>query len=121
VPDPQKILCVGLNYRAHANEAALDEPVVPMVFAKFPNVLIGAGAPIELPEGHGEKVDYEGEIAVVIGRRAYRRSEDDAIDVVCGLDAVQRRQRARPAGPDLAVDGRQVARHLRPVRPVPRA
>ena len=84
VPDPQKILCVGLNYRAHANEAALDEPTVPMVFAKFPNVLIGAGAPIELPEGHGEKVDYEGEIAVVIGRRAYRRSEDDALDVVAG-------------------------------------
>ena len=84
VPDPQKILCVGLNYRAHANEAALDEPVVPMVFAKFPNVLIGAGAPIELPEGHGEKVDYEGEIAVVIGRRAYRRSEEDALDVVAG-------------------------------------
>jgi acylpyruvate hydrolase len=84
VPDPQKILCVGLNYRAHANEAALDEPTVPMVFAKFPNVLIGSGAPIELPEGHGDKVDYEGEIAVVIGRRAYRRSEDDALDVVAG-------------------------------------
>ena len=84
VPDPQKILCIGLNYRAHANEAALDEPTVPMVFAKFPNVLIGSGAPIELPEGHGEKVDYEGEIAVVIGRRAYRRSEEDALDVVAG-------------------------------------
>jgi acylpyruvate hydrolase len=84
VPDPQKILCVGLNYRAHANEAALDEPTVPMVFAKFPNVLIGSGAPIELPDGHGEKVDYEGEIAVVIGRRAYRRREDDALDVVAG-------------------------------------
>ena len=84
VPDPQKILCVGLNYRAHANEAALDEPTVPMVFAKFPNVLIGSGAPIELPEGHGDKVDYEGEIAVVIGRRAYHRSEDDALDVVAG-------------------------------------
>jgi 2-keto-4-pentenoate hydratase/2-oxohepta-3-ene-1,7-dioic acid hydratase in catechol pathway len=84
VPDPQKILCVGLNYRAHASEAALDEPTVPMVFAKFPNVLIGSGASIELPEGHGEKVDYEGEIAVVIGRRAYRRSEEDALDVVAG-------------------------------------
>jgi acylpyruvate hydrolase len=84
VPDPQKILCVGLNYRAHANEAALDEPTVPMVFARFPNVLIGSGAPIELPDGHGEKVDYEGEIAVVIGRRAYRRDEDDALDVVAG-------------------------------------
>ena len=68
VPDPQKILCVGLNYRAHAAEASLDEPPVPLVFAKFPNVLIGSGAAIELPAGNGEHVDYEGEIAVVIGR-----------------------------------------------------
>jgi 2-keto-4-pentenoate hydratase/2-oxohepta-3-ene-1,7-dioic acid hydratase in catechol pathway len=84
VPDPQKILCIGLNYRAHATEAALDEPEVPMVFAKFPNVLIGSGAPIELPQTNGDKADYEGEIAVVIGRRAYRRTEADALDVVAG-------------------------------------
>ena len=84
VPDPQKILCIGLNYRAHANEAALDEPVVPMVFAKFPNVLIGSGAPIELPPSNPDRSDYEGEIAVVIGRRAYRRSEEDALDGVAG-------------------------------------
>jgi acylpyruvate hydrolase len=84
VPDPQKILCVGLNYRAHAAEASLDEPQVPMVFAKFPNVLIGSGAPIELPESHGERVDYEGEIAVVIGQRAYRVAEQDAHRAVAG-------------------------------------
>ena len=84
VPDPQKILCVGLNYRAHAAEASLDEPPVPLVFAKFPNVLIGSGAAIELPAGNGEHVDYEGEIAVVIGRAAYRVSEDEAFDAVAG-------------------------------------
>jgi acylpyruvate hydrolase len=84
VPDPQKILCVGLNYRAHAAEASMDEPAVPMVFAKFPNVLIGSGAAIELPEGHGDRVDYEGEIAVVIGRRAYRVSEEEAHGAVAG-------------------------------------
>jgi acylpyruvate hydrolase len=84
VPDPQKILCVGLNYRAHAVEASLDEPPVPLVFAKFPNVLIGSGAAIELPPGNGERVDYEGEIAVVIGRPAYRVSEDEALDAVAG-------------------------------------
>jgi acylpyruvate hydrolase len=84
VPDPQKILCVGLNYRAHAAEASLDEPPVPLVFAKFPNVLIGSGAAIELPAGNGEHVDYEGEIAVVIGRAAYRVSEDEALDAVAG-------------------------------------
>jgi acylpyruvate hydrolase len=84
VPDPQKILCVGLNYRAHAAEASLDEPQVPMVFAKFPNVLIGSGAPIELPAANAERVDYEGEIAVVIGERAYRVSEEDAHRAVAG-------------------------------------
>jgi acylpyruvate hydrolase len=84
VPDPQKILCVGLNYRAHAAEASLDEPPVPLVFAKFPNVLIGSGAAIELPAGNGERVDYEGEIAVVIGRPTYRVSEDEALDAVAG-------------------------------------
>jgi acylpyruvate hydrolase len=84
VPDPQKILCVGLNYRAHAAEASLDEPPVPLVFAKFPNVLIGSGAAIELPAGNGEHVDYEGEIAVVIGRPTYRVSEDEALDAVAG-------------------------------------
>jgi acylpyruvate hydrolase len=83
VPDPQKILCVGLNYRAHAAEASLDEPPVPLVFAKFPNVLIGSGAPIELPEA-SERVDYEGEIAVVIGRLTYRVSEDEALGAVAG-------------------------------------
>lgn len=84
VPDPQKILCVGLNYRAHANEARLDEPPVPMVFAKFPNVLIGAGAAIELPAANAEHVDYEGEIAIVIGRPAYRLSEEEALGAVAG-------------------------------------
>jgi 2-keto-4-pentenoate hydratase/2-oxohepta-3-ene-1,7-dioic acid hydratase in catechol pathway len=84
VPDPQKILCVGLNYRAHASEASLDEPEVPMVFAKFPNVLIGSGAPIELPAANSERVDYEGEIAVVIGQRAYRVAEQDAHRAVAG-------------------------------------
>jgi acylpyruvate hydrolase len=83
VPDPQKILCVGLNYRAHAAEASLDEPPVPLVFAKFPNVLIGSGAAIELPEA-SERVDYEGEIAVVIGRPTYRVLEDEALEAVAG-------------------------------------
>ena len=84
VPDPQKILCVGLNYRAHAAEASIEEPAAPMVFAKFPNVLIGSGAPIELPPSNAEQVDYEGEIAVVIGRRAYAVAEEDALGVVAG-------------------------------------
>ena len=84
VPDPEKILCVGLNYREHASEASLDEPDVPLIFAKFPNTLIGAGAPIRLPAANAEQVDYEGEVAVVIGRRAHGLDEREALDAVVG-------------------------------------
>jgi acylpyruvate hydrolase len=84
VPDPEKILCVGLNYRAHAAEASLDEPSVPLIFAKFPNALIPSGAPILMPERYGDHVDFEGEIAVVIGRPAYGLSQDQALDAVAG-------------------------------------
>jgi 2-keto-4-pentenoate hydratase/2-oxohepta-3-ene-1,7-dioic acid hydratase in catechol pathway len=84
VPDPDKILCVGLNYREHASEARLDEPQVPLIFAKFANTLIGTGEPIRLPAAHGEQVDYEGEVAVVIGRRAYAVDEAEALDAVAG-------------------------------------
>jgi 2-keto-4-pentenoate hydratase/2-oxohepta-3-ene-1,7-dioic acid hydratase in catechol pathway len=84
VPDPDKILCVGLNYREHAAEASLDEPEVPLIFAKFPNVLIGDGQPIRLPAAHADRVDYEGEVAVVIGRPAYGLDEDEALGAVAG-------------------------------------
>lgn len=83
VPDPQKILCVGLNYRDHAEEAHMDLPPVPMFFAKFPNSLIGPGAPIVAP-AETQKLDYEGELAVVIGRRCKRVPRADALTVVGG-------------------------------------
>jgi acylpyruvate hydrolase len=67
VPDPEKIICLGLNYRDHANEAGQDLPVAPMWFAKFANSLIGDGDPIVLPSAHAGFVDYEAELAVVIG------------------------------------------------------
>ena len=84
VTDPAKILCVGLNYREHASEARLDEPAVPLIFAKFPNTLIGDGAPIRLPADHASHVDYEGEVAVVIGRRVYAADEQQALAAVAG-------------------------------------
>lgn len=84
VPDPDKILCVGLNYREHASEASLDEPEVPLIFAKFPNTLIGDRAPIRLPAAHAGQVDYEGEVAVVIGRVVYGADEREALGAVAG-------------------------------------
>jgi 2-keto-4-pentenoate hydratase/2-oxohepta-3-ene-1,7-dioic acid hydratase in catechol pathway len=68
IPDPEKIICLGLNYRDHAEEAGKEIPAAPMWFAKFANSLIGDGEPIVLPPVHGDFVDYEAELAVVIGR-----------------------------------------------------
>ena len=84
VPDPQKIICLGLNYRDHAAETNKEIPENPMLFAKFANSLIGDLDEIILPVVHGEHVDYEAELAVVIGREAHRVSEDEALDYVAG-------------------------------------
>jgi 2-keto-4-pentenoate hydratase/2-oxohepta-3-ene-1,7-dioic acid hydratase in catechol pathway len=83
VPDPTKIVCIGLNYRAHAAEAGLDPPSAPTFFAKFVNALVPAGAEVTLPAA-SEKVDYEAEVAFVIGRRASNVDERDALDHVAG-------------------------------------
>jgi acylpyruvate hydrolase len=86
VPDPDKILCIGLNYREHARESGLEVPSVPVVFAKFRNSLVGPGAAIELP-GVSQQVDYEGELAVVIGSRCKNIAATDALSVVAGYSA----------------------------------
>jgi acylpyruvate hydrolase len=83
IPDPDKILCIGLNYREHARESGLPIPSVPLVFAKFRNSLIGPGASIELP-AISQQIDYEGELAVVIGRRCKNVDVSDALSVVAG-------------------------------------
>jgi acylpyruvate hydrolase len=86
IPDPDKILCIGLNYREHARESGLEVPSIPVVFAKFRNSLIGLGAAIELP-AVSQQVDYEGELAVVIGCRCKNISATDALSVVAGYSA----------------------------------
>jgi 2-keto-4-pentenoate hydratase/2-oxohepta-3-ene-1,7-dioic acid hydratase in catechol pathway len=80
---PQKIVCVGRNYGAHAGEEGEEPPATPLLFAKFANTIVGPGASIELPEGIGH-VDAEAELAVVIGATARRRSPAQALDVVAG-------------------------------------
>jgi 2-keto-4-pentenoate hydratase/2-oxohepta-3-ene-1,7-dioic acid hydratase in catechol pathway len=78
VPDPDKIVCVGLNYRAHAAEGGLEPPNAPTFFAKFRGSLVPHGATVTLPAA-SEKVDYEAEVAFVIGRRAREVPEADAL------------------------------------------
>ncbi len=68
LPHPPKIICVGLNYRAHALESKMDIPEVPTIFAKFPSAAIGCSEPIVLPK-NSTKPDYEAEMAFIIGKR----------------------------------------------------
>jgi 2-keto-4-pentenoate hydratase/2-oxohepta-3-ene-1,7-dioic acid hydratase in catechol pathway len=80
---PSKIVCVGLNYRDHAEEQGVALPDAPLLFAKWPNALIGPGEPIVLPAAARE-VDYEAELGVVIGTAAKGVDAADALDHVRG-------------------------------------
>ena len=80
---PQKIVCVGLNYRDHAEEQGVALPERPLLFAKWPNTLISPGDPIRIP-AISQQVDYEAELGVVIGRQASRVDAADALDYVQG-------------------------------------
>ena len=84
---PSKIIAIGLNYRSHAEESQLDVPPVPIIFAKFSSSLIGPGAEIVIPREE-TRPDYEGEVAVVIGRGAYRADADEARAAVGGITAI---------------------------------
>jgi 2-keto-4-pentenoate hydratase/2-oxohepta-3-ene-1,7-dioic acid hydratase in catechol pathway len=83
LPDPDKIVCIGLNYRSHAAEAGIDPPEHPTFFAKFRNALAPPGATVPLPAA-SEKVDYEAEVAFVIGRRSKDVDADQALDAIAG-------------------------------------
>jgi 2-keto-4-pentenoate hydratase/2-oxohepta-3-ene-1,7-dioic acid hydratase in catechol pathway len=91
---PRQILAIGLNYRAHAIESELAIPEVPIAFAMYPSSITGPYDEIVIP--HEEtRTDYEGEVAVVIGRRAYRVSRDEAwsyVGAVTALDDVSGRR-----------------------------
>jgi len=83
-PSPTKIVCVGRNYAKHAAELGNEVPAEPLIFLKPPSALIGAGEAIIMPRGFG-RIDFEGEIGVVIGRRARRVDESRAWEHVAAL------------------------------------
>jgi acylpyruvate hydrolase len=83
VPKPPKILCVGLNYDDHLEESGLKKPVYPEIFARFATSLVAHGEPIRQPP-ESFTLDYEAELAVVIGRSARRIGRDRALDHVAG-------------------------------------
>lgn len=86
--DPQKIIAVGLNYRDHCIENNLEPPKSPIIFAKYPSAIIGDEEAIVLDEEVARQIDYEAEFAFVMGKRAQRVSEQDAMDYVAGYTIV---------------------------------
>jgi 2-keto-4-pentenoate hydratase/2-oxohepta-3-ene-1,7-dioic acid hydratase in catechol pathway len=83
VPRPSKIICIGLNYLDHVTESGAEIPKAPLIFSKFDTCVAASENPILLPVG-SEQVDFEAELAVVIGRRAKNIKLDDAMDHVFG-------------------------------------
>jgi len=83
IPDPQKVVCVGLNYADHARESGVEPPPEPVIFNKFPTAVAAHGDSVALP-GESHEVDYEAELVVVIGRRGRRIDESKAFDYIGG-------------------------------------
>jgi acylpyruvate hydrolase len=83
ITDPSKLICIGLNYLSHAREQNVEPPEYPTVFAKFQNALRPDGAEVPLPP-YSSKVDYEAEVAFVLGKRAKDVPEADALDYIAG-------------------------------------
>lgn len=121
VPHPEKVFCVGLNYRSHILEMGRDLPEHPTLFAKFARALVGAHDPVELPTG-SEQVDWEAELGVVIGAEVRHATTEQAAAAIAGYTVVndvtardfQNRsvqwlqgktfERSTPVGPWLVVD-----------------
>lgn len=102
IPTPEKVICIGLNYRDHAIETGSEIPTEPVVFNKFTSTLVGHGDDILLPRASNE-VDYEAELVVIIGREGKHIAASDAMDYVfgysCGHDVSARDwQKGRPGG-----------------------
>ncbi len=83
IPRPGKVICIGLNYRNHAVESGMEIPSAPIIFSKFGTSVIGPDHPIIIPTG-SQQVDFEAELAFVIGKRAKNVTASDAMDHVFG-------------------------------------
>ncbi len=84
---PTKIVCVGRNYREHAKELGNEVPAEPLIFLKPPSSLIGDGDAIVYP-AISSRVDYEGELGVIVGRRCRHLSSEEALDAILGFTCV---------------------------------
>ncbi len=83
VPNPDKILCIGLNYMSHIKETGREKPKHPSIFTRYPSSVLGHDVPLIRPKA-SDKFDYEGELAVIIGKEGRHISEADAMDHIAG-------------------------------------
>jgi 2-keto-4-pentenoate hydratase/2-oxohepta-3-ene-1,7-dioic acid hydratase in catechol pathway len=83
IPDPDKIICIGLNYGKHAAEGGMEPPSSPTIFGKYRNALAAPGATVTLP-ATSRKVDYEAEVAFVVGRSCKEVEAADALEAIAG-------------------------------------
>jgi 2-keto-4-pentenoate hydratase/2-oxohepta-3-ene-1,7-dioic acid hydratase in catechol pathway len=83
IPDPHKIICIGLNYRDHAAESGTPIPKDPVLFSKYATALIGSGDPIVLP-AVSQEVDYEAELVIVIGKKGRHLTKEQALGHIAG-------------------------------------
>ncbi len=86
IADPGKVICIGVNYRSHQEETGRADVVAPTVFTRFADTLAAHGADVPIPTD-SVKYDYEGEVALVIGKPAHRVSQADSWDVIAGYAA----------------------------------
>ncbi len=87
IGNPSRILCVGLNYRSHIEETGMETPRYPTIFTRYPDSLVASGEPIVVPRV-SSKLDFEGELAVVIGRQARHVPAANALDYVAGYSCL---------------------------------
>ena len=85
--EPRAVMCIGLNYGAHAAEGGMKVPDYPMLFMKNPSAAIGHGEPIRIPAVCDDEVDYEAELAIIIGKPCCNAARADALDYVAGYTA----------------------------------
>ena len=120
IPDAAaKLLCVGINYLPHIKEMGRERPERPVLFVRFGDSVVGHGQPLQKPR-ESEQFDFEGELAVIIGKRARRVSRRARARLRRGLRLLQRRQRPRLPAALRAVHARQEFPCERLVRPVAR-
>lgn len=86
IPEPGKVICIGVNYRTHLDEIGKPPPAGPTIFTRFADSQMGHLAPAVFPH-EGTEFDYEGEVALVIGKDAWKVAKEDAADVIAGYSA----------------------------------